>query len=96
MRAAHQRHGDADEAGARDEVELHAAGSPMIGLSAIMPASAPEIIMVMTVMRVSDDAGIARRLRAVAHGAHLVAELGAPDQHPDAEGRDQRQQERRR
>ena len=37
-----------------DEVEQQPCWSPMTGFSAIMPASAPEIIMVMMMMRVSE------------------------------------------
>ena len=52
MRAAHQRDRDADEAGAAARSRCCSrCWSPMIGFSAIMPASAPEISMVMMVMR---------------------------------------------
>ena len=95
MRAAHQRHRDADEAGAGDEIERHAV---LVAHHRVERHHAGQ--------RARDhhgddddaglaDAGIARRLRAVAHGAHLVAELGAPDQQPDQPGHDQRQQEAR-
>jgi hypothetical protein len=54
MQAAHQRHGDADEAGAADEVDATLCWSPMTGLSAIIPASAPEIIIAVMMIRVSE------------------------------------------
>ena len=93
MRAAHQRHGDADEAGAGDEVERDVV---LVAHDRVQRHHAGE--------RAGDqhgddddarlgDAGVARGLRAEAHGAHLVAELGAPDQHPDDEGHDEREQE---
>jgi hypothetical protein len=63
------------------KVELQACWSPITGLSAIMPASAPEISMVTTMMRVGCRHSARRGLNA--HGADLVAEPGAPDQHPD-------------
>ena len=52
MRAAHQRHGDADEAGAADETRARRrCCTPRISFTAIRPASAPEIAMVMMMMR---------------------------------------------
>ena len=53
MRTPHQRDGDADEAGAVDEVELKAVLVAHDVLSAIIPASAPEITMVTMMMRAS-------------------------------------------
>jgi hypothetical protein len=93
MRAAHQRHRDADEARPGDEIELQAV---LVAHHRVERHHAGE--------RARDhhgddddarlaDAGIARRLGAVALGADLVAEPRAPDQHPDQKGADQRQQE---
>jgi hypothetical protein len=93
MRAAHQRHGDADEAGAGHEIELHA---PLRAHDGVQRHQAGQ--------RARDqhgddddpsflDAGVARSLGAETHGADLVAELGAPDQRPDAHRRDEGQQE---
>ena len=93
MRAAHQRHRDADEAGAGDEIERD-----------VVLVAHDRVERHHAGQRAGDhhgddddaafrNAGIARRLRAEAQGADLVAELGAPDQQPDQEGHDQRQQE---
>ena len=94
MRAAHQRHGDADEAGAADEVEHQAV---LHAQDLVHRHQAGE--------RAGDrhgddddavrlDAGIDGGLGIGAHGADLIAELGAPQQEPDRDGGDDGEEDR--
>ena len=86
VRAAHQRHRDADEAGAADIVEHQPVLEAHDDVQRHHPGHRareqhgddgdPDRV----------DAGIDRRRLGMAEGAHLVAEAGAPDQHPGQEG----------
>ena len=93
MRTAHQRHRDADEAGARDEIELHAV------LRTHDRVQRHHAGQRAGNQHGDDDdarfrnARIARRLGREAHGANLVAERRAPDQQPNEQAGRQRQQE---
>ena len=93
MRAAHQRHRDADEAGALHELDLQPL---LVAHDRVQRHHAGE--------RAGDqhgddgdavdrDAGIDRRGRVEADGADLVAEPRAPDQHVDEDRRGERQEE---